>query len=171
MEWQVSWNSCADSVSEDRSRGGGQEMGRGGLHCFMNSMQSCNSVTFSGFISWKTNLLIIAGSAILPSVIGAIILGKMHFLLISENLFFYEVICDGRTSFMDFIIRSLYEVIFAVCATTMYDHCLKPKWQTLNLNLFLVLNSLLSRSFHVQQATGVLSGWVNSSCNSYAFHE
>ena len=49
-----------------------------------------------------------SASLILPNKIGAVtapvIFGKMHFLLISENDFFYEIKCNGITSFMDFMI-------------------------------------------------------------------
>ena len=31
--------------------------------------------------------------------------GKMHFLLISENEFFYEIKGDGKTRYMDFTIK------------------------------------------------------------------
>ena len=58
----------------------------------MNSMQTCNSVTIY-IMKKKTDFLIFnSKKCILPNMIGVviapIIFGKMHFLLISENLFF-----------------------------------------------------------------------------------
>ena len=54
-----------------------------------------------------------------------IILGKIHFLLISENEFFMKKKCDGRTNFMDvmryvmlnFTSQLMYDLnaIFNVC--------------------------------------------------------
>ena len=43
----------------------------------------------------------------------AIIFGKKHFLLISENEFFHQIKCDGITSFMGFMITDeLMKYIF-----------------------------------------------------------
>ena len=36
-----------------------------------------------------------------------IIFGKMHFLVIPENEFFHEIMCNGMTSFMEFMRSSI----------------------------------------------------------------
>ena len=60
------------------------------------------------FTSWKTHFLILAVSAFYQIWLGRlttlIIPGKMHILLISENLFTHEIKCIGITSFMAFMI-------------------------------------------------------------------
>ena len=34
---------------------------------------------------------------------ASVIFGIMHYLVISENVFFHEIKCDGMTSFIDFM--------------------------------------------------------------------
>ena len=59
------------------------------------------------FISWKNSFSDISRKCIWPNMNGAvtapIIFGQMHFLLKSENEFFHEIKCNGRTSFMEFM--------------------------------------------------------------------
>ena len=47
----------------------------------------------------------------------------MHFLLISQNLFFHEIKRDGRTSFMDFMhcFATSYEELIAVSLNTLEE--------------------------------------------------
>ena len=95
---------------------------------FVKNMNSMKLVNPLHFISWKNSFSDISRKCILPNMIGAvnshqrwcsafafifgvnwlwltspIIFGKMHFLLISENLFFHEIKCNEMTSFMEFM--------------------------------------------------------------------
>ena len=69
------------------------------LPALMNSMQTCNSVTF---YFMKNSFSDISRKCFLPhvnrTVPALIILGKMHILLISEKEFFHEIKRDGITS-------------------------------------------------------------------------
>ena len=68
--------------------------------------ETCHSVAF--YFTEKLIFPSIAGCALyliwLGRIPALIILGKMHFLPISENEFFSEIKCNGITSFMDFMI-------------------------------------------------------------------
>ena len=70
----------------------------------MNSMKTCNSVTF---FFMKNEMSDISMTWILPNMIlvgtDLIIFGKMHFLLISEYYFFHQIKCNRMTSLMDFM--------------------------------------------------------------------
>ena len=55
------------------------------------------------------------GYSVVPVLI---ISGKMHFLLISENNFFHEMKCDGRTSFHgihDDQIKLMLVIVLVAC--------------------------------------------------------
>ena len=66
----------------------------------MNSMQTCNSVTF---YFMKNSFSDVSKKWILPNMIrtvpALIIFGKIHFLLTSENEFFHAIKRDGITRF------------------------------------------------------------------------
>ena len=72
-------------------------------------MTSIKLVIQSHFLSWKNSFSDIDRKYILPNKIRAgtalIISSKMHFLPISCNVLYSQVIKrDGKTSFMDFMI-------------------------------------------------------------------
>ena len=61
--------------------------------------------TGSNFISEDTDIAVlnVIGEVTHCYVPALIIIGEMHFLLISEKEFFHEIKCNGLASFMDFI--------------------------------------------------------------------
>ena len=72
------------------------------LFCIGSSMNSMKLVILLHFISWKKKIIFWYQQEVYFT--KYIIFGKMHFLLISENAFCYEMKCNGMTSFMEFMI-------------------------------------------------------------------